>query len=86
MPLNSPNFMQLGSTPQLAQTSANLDVLKVLNKQNNSNLIDLAAHNFDHANNSKASVLEAFDPLCTPKQKPTPSVGTPTSPESTSKY
>lgn len=78
--------MQLCSTPQVTQTSANLDVLKVLNKQNNSNLIDLAAHSFDHANNSKASVLEAFDPLCIPKPKPILSVGTPTSPENASKY
>lgn len=43
----------------------------MLNKQDNSNLIDLATFNYDNSSNVKDSVLEAFDPLCTPKPKPT---------------
>lgn len=52
-------------------------MLKAISKQDNSNLIDLtSASGFDNNPNSRLSVLETFDPLCTPTPKPVPTVAT----------
>lgn len=46
-------------------------MLKSLIKKDNSNLIDLAP-GVGFENNSHLSVLEDFDPLCSPMPKPVP--------------